>query len=83
MLTIHFLQVSLVGTYALETSQIRASRIVFQHSHRDTSRALVPQDQSHIRYNIINGKQPIVHFTQDPAAIDVTAEDVLTSEQNT
>lgn len=69
-------QISLVGTYALETSQIRTSRIVFQHSHRPSS-----YRQEHLRTHLAFSRQPLVVFTQDPAALDIVAEEGDTSKR--
>jgi len=70
-LTSFFSQTAVTGRLALELSQIRFSRIIFQYSHRPISpRNLAPDP----RNAPLTAQQPHVHFPRDHQALDIYTE---------
>ena len=61
------------GQLALELSQIRFSRIIFQYSHRSVSgRNLAPDLRSLPTH--AGGQQPVIYFPRDLQALNVYSE---------
>lgn len=76
-LTSRYPQTAVTGRLALELSQIRFSRIIFQYSHRPISpRNLAPDP----RNAPLTAQQPHVHFPRDHHALDIYTELPRTSE---
>lgn len=66
-------QTAISGRLALELSQIRFSRIIFQYSHRPiSSRNLAPDPRN--APSASTTKQPVVHFARDRQALDAYLE---------
>ncbi|ORY76938.1 trafficking protein particle complex subunit 10 [Leucosporidium creatinivorum] len=66
-----FCPTAVTGRLALELSQIRFSRIIFQYSHRPISpRNLAPDP----RNAPLTAQQPHVHFPRDHQALDIYTE---------
>ncbi|KAM0790185.1 hypothetical protein ACM66B_005503 [Microbotryomycetes sp. NB124-2] len=62
---------SVTGRLALELSQLRFSRIIFQYSHRPVSARNLAPDPRNLP---INTRQPVLYFQRDFRAVDVWAE---------
>lgn len=59
------------GRLALELSQIRFSRIIFQYSHRPNALSKTTPDW---KFSPQSSEQPAVHFPRDPQALDIYTE---------
>lgn len=60
------------GQLALELSQIRFSRIIFQYSHRPVSARNLAPDPRNLPQ--VGGKQPVIYFPRDLQAMNVYTE---------
>lgn len=67
-------QTSVTGAYALDLSQIRFGKVVFQYSHRPQSRAAVPSASAAHPDSVTTGTQPIVVFPYDALAVEVSCK---------
>lgn len=72
-------QTAMSGRLALELSQIRFSRIIFQYSHRPVSNRNLAPDPRNLP---LGGQQPIIHFPRDPQALNVYTELPRASQPN-
>ncbi|KAM0751302.1 hypothetical protein T439DRAFT_325449 [Meredithblackwellia eburnea MCA 4105] len=66
-----FCPTAMSGRLALELSQIRFSRIIFQYSHRPVSNRNLAPDPRNLP---LTAQQPIIHFPRDPQALNVYTE---------
>ncbi|KAK4048148.1 hypothetical protein OIO90_005912 [Microbotryomycetes sp. JL221] len=66
-----FSPTSVTGRLALELSQIRFSRIIFQYSHRPISARNLAPDPRHLPITL---RQPMVFFERDFQAVDLSVE---------